>query len=96
MQNLGRGRVLPPNMNKVISGTQLHRQMQAHFVALALLLAAVLWPKWFTYPAGLALLLANAWLLRNLLAAIAFYRQQRLKIEETLTLNSAAAAAARQ
>lgn len=95
LQNLGRGRVLPPNMNKVIAGPQLDRQMQAHFVALALLLAAVLWPEWFTYPAGLALLLANAWLLRNLLAAVAFYRQQRLKIEETLTLDSTAAAAAR-
>jgi len=95
LQNLGRGRVLPPNMNKVIAGAQLDRQMQAHFVAVALLLAAVLWPEWLTYPAGLALLLANAWLLRNLLAAVAFYRRQRLKIVETLTLTSAAAAAAR-
>jgi O-antigen/teichoic acid export membrane protein len=69
--------------------------MHAHFVALALLLAAVLWPEWFTYPAGLALLAANAWLLRNLLAAVTFYRRQRLKIEETLTHASAAAAAAR-
>jgi hypothetical protein len=95
LQNLGRGRVLPPNMNKVIAGHQLNRQMHAHFVALALLLAAVLWPEWFTYPAGLALLAANAWLLRNLLAAVTFYRQQRLTIEETLTHVSAAPAEAR-
>jgi len=96
LQNLGRGRVFPPNMNKVIAGHQLNRQMQAHFVALALLLAAVLWPEWFAYPAGLALLAANAWLLRNLLAAVTFYRQQRLTIEETLTRVSAAPAEARQ
>ena len=68
-------------MNKVIAGDQINRQMQAHFGAVALLLAAVLWPAWFTYPAGLALLLANGWLLRNLLAAVTFYRQHRLKIE---------------
>ena len=81
LQNLGRGRVMAPNMNKVIAGDQINRQMQAHFGAVALLLAAVLWPAWFTYPAGLALLLANGWLLRNLLAAVTFYRQHRLKIE---------------
>ncbi len=47
----------------------------------ALLLAASAWPEWFTYPAGMALLMANAWLWLNLLAAVAFYRQQRSKIE---------------
>ena len=88
LQNFGRGRVMAPNMNKVIAGQQVDGQMHAHCIALALLLAAVLWPSWFTYPAGLALLVANAWLLRNLLRAVAFYRQHRLQIE---TLTSATA-----
>lgn len=81
LQNVGRGRVLTPNMNKVIAGKAIDRQMYAHFVALALLLAATLWPGWFTYPAGLALLASNACLLRNVLGAVWFYRGQRLKIE---------------
>ena len=80
LQNLGGGRVLAPNMNKVIAARQIDRQMYAHFLALALLLATAFWPGYFSYPAGLALLLANAWLLHNLLTARACYRQQRLKI----------------
>ncbi|WP_374681271.1 hypothetical protein [Accumulibacter sp.] len=95
LQNLGRGRAIPPNMNKVIAGPRVHRQMHAHFAALVLLLAAVPWPQWFTYPAGLTLLLANAWLLSNLLAAVAFYRRHRLEIE-TLTRKPAAVAPAQQ
>ncbi|KFB67959.1 hypothetical protein [Candidatus Accumulibacter vicinus] len=80
LQNLGDGRVLAPNMNKVIAMRQIDRQMYAHFLALALLLAAAFWPGWFTYPAGLMLLIANASLLRNLLSALACYRQHCLKI----------------
>ncbi|WP_313951470.1 hypothetical protein [Accumulibacter sp.] len=80
LQNLARGRMMAPNMNKVIAGQQVDRQMYAHFAALVLLLAATIWPILFTYPAGLALLLANAWLLRNLLGALSFYRHHRLKI----------------
>jgi hypothetical protein len=80
LQNLGDGRLMAPNMNKVIATRQMDRQLYAHVVSLALLLAAVIWPEWFTYPAGLALVLANIWLLYNLLTAVAFYRYQRLKI----------------
>ena len=81
LQNLGGGRVMAPNMNKVIAGPQISRQMQAHFLSLALLLLAAVRPDWFTYPAGIALLVANAWLLRNLLAALAFYRLHQSKID---------------
>ncbi|MBL8374874.1 hypothetical protein [Accumulibacter sp.] len=80
LQNLGDGRVMAPNMNKVIATRQVDRQLYAHVVSLALLLAAVIWPEWFTYPAGLALVLANGWLLYNLLTAVAFYRYQCLQI----------------
>lgn len=81
LQNRGGGRVLAPTMNKVIATRQIDRQMYAHLLALALLLAAVVWPLWFSYPAGLAVVLANAWLLHNLLTAAAFYRRHCLKIE---------------
>jgi hypothetical protein len=46
------------------------------------LLLAILWPNWFVYPAGLALVLANGWLLRNLLSAVAVYRSHVAKLEK--------------
>ena len=81
LQNLGGGRVFAPTMNKVIAAQQINRQVCAHVAALTLLLAAAIWPHWYLYPAGLALLVANAWLLRNLLSGVAFYRRHRLQIE---------------
>jgi hypothetical protein len=77
----GGGRVLAPNMNKVIAGRQIDRQMYAHFAGACAAAGSSRLAEWFSYPAGLALVLANAWLLRNLLTAVAFYRRQRLKIE---------------
>ncbi|EXI65284.1 MAG: hypothetical protein AW08_03332 [Candidatus Accumulibacter adjunctus] len=80
LQNAGGGRILAPNMQKVIDKRQIDHQLHAHLVALALLSAAAVQPEWFTYPAASALLLASGWLLRNLLAATAFYRQHRERI----------------
>jgi len=74
LQNLSQGRVPAPNVKKVIEERHINGQMGAHFVAVGLLLLAVAWPRWFVYPAGLALVAANVWLLRNLLAAVAVYR----------------------
>jgi hypothetical protein len=88
LQNMGRGKLVAPNMKKVLSEQQMQRQMRAHFAALALLLLAVFWPEWFVYPAGLALIAANVWLLRNLLSAADVYRQHRLKIEVLLARQS--------
>ena len=81
LQNLGRGRVVAPNMKKVLAETDMEWQMFAHFTAFALLLLAVFWPAWFVYPAGLALVVANGWLLRNLLSAVGVYRAHLIKIE---------------
>jgi hypothetical protein len=80
LQNLGRGRLVAPNMKKVLAETQMERQMFANFAAFALLLLAVFWPAWFVYPAGLALVVANGWLLRNLLSAVGVYRDHVSKI----------------
>jgi hypothetical protein len=72
---------MAPNMKKIIAAKEMDRQMLAHFASCALLLLAVLWPTVFIYPAGLALMLANGWLLRNILAATQVYRKHLLKIE---------------
>lgn len=81
LQNLGGGQVVAPTMNKVIAAQQIERQMQTHFAALALLLAAVIRPDWFAHLAGVTLVLANGLLLRNLLGAVAFYQQHRRQIK---------------
>ena len=84
LQNLGQGRVMAPNMKKIIAEREMNRQMLAHFASCALLLLAVWWPLWFVYPAGLALLVASGGLLRNLLSALSVHREHRLKIESLI------------
>jgi hypothetical protein len=80
LQYQGQKRLLVPNMKKIIAERALQRQMHLHFAACALLLLAVCWPEWLVYPAGLALIAANAELLRNLLGAVAVYREHRRKL----------------
>jgi len=79
LQNEGKGRLMAPNMKKIISEKAMHGQMLAHFFACALLLLAVVWPL-IIYPAALALIGANAWLACNLLAALGVYRAHLNKI----------------
>jgi hypothetical protein len=80
LQNRGLGRLVAPNMKKVLAQSRIDRQTVAHFSAFGLLLLAVVWPQWFVYPAGVALVLANSWLLRNLISAVRVYREHMLKI----------------
>lgn len=85
LQNEGlRGRVLAPNMKKIIAASDMDRQLLAHFSACALLLLAVCWPTAFVYPAGIALIVANGWLLRNLWSALAVHRQHLREIERVI------------
>ncbi len=88
LQNLGRGRMMAPNMKKIIAARDMDRQMFAHVVSCALLLLAVFWPTVFVYPAGLALMVANGWLLRNVLSAMSVYRKHLLKIESEISSQS--------
>ena len=78
LQNAGRLRGRPtvpaPNMKKIIPEIRMQRQLQAHALACALLLLAVFVPTWFVYPAGLALVVAQAWLLVNLTSAMRLHR----------------------
>ena len=84
LQNQGQGKVIAPNMKKIIDEQQMNRQILAHFAACLLLLLAVFWPAWCVYPAGFALVVANGWLLRNLLSALSIYRKHQLKIDSVV------------
>lgn len=84
LQNRGRGKTMAPNMKKVLSEWHLVRQMVAHFVSGTLLLLAVCWPEWFVYPAGIALIFANGWLLRNLMSAALVYKLHCERIDTLL------------
>jgi len=75
-------------MKKVLTEQQMRWQMLAHFTAFALLVLAVFWPDFFVYPAGLLLIVANVWLLRNLLSAAGVYRRHRFKIDALLAEQS--------
>lgn len=75
LQNRGRGLLAAPHMKKVLAERHINGQMWAHFCAFGLLVLAVVWPQGFSYPAGVALIVANAWLLRNLLSALGVYRR---------------------
>lgn len=87
LQNRGRGRVTAPNMKKVLPQLRIDRQMRVHLLACALLLLTVFWPRWFVYPAGLALIVAGGWLLANLLYATAVYRRHLVTIEHAIANN---------
>ena len=64
-----------PNMNRLLPEVAMQRQMKAHALAVALLLAAVAWPEWLVRPAGAALALAGGWLFYNLWGTVGRYRR---------------------
>ena len=80
LQNAGQGRMMAPNMKKMISEPAMNRQLIAHLISCTLLLLAVFWPAYFVYPAALAMIAANGGLLWNLLAAIRVYREHLQKV----------------
>jgi len=81
LQNRGQRRLIAPNMKKIIAERAMGGQMLAHFAAAILVVFAALWPELLSYPAGLALIVSHAWLLRNLLAALSVYRAHGAKID---------------
>lgn len=84
LQNMGQGRVMAPNMNKILPENRMQWQMRAHFAAFALLVAAVFLPEWLARPAGAAFAFSNAWLFVNLLTAVRVYRREVAVINEKL------------
>jgi hypothetical protein len=61
--------------SRILADRQMLYQSRAHFIAVGLLLGAVVWPEWLARPAGLALMAASAWLFGNLLGAVLRYRR---------------------
>lgn len=75
LQNSGQAKVPAPAMNKILAEPDMHRQLVAYVVALALMLLAVFFPAWLARLAGLAFAVANGWLWWNLFIAIRRYRR---------------------
>jgi len=78
----------PPNMKQMIPEAAMCGQMQLHFTALGLLLAAVLWPP-LAQAAGLAFSVSCLWLEWNRRGAARVYARFRDKIRARLSLTSA-------
>jgi hypothetical protein len=64
-----------PNVREILPESRTRRQMWLHFAALGTLLAAVLLPATFTYPAALLFGASNLWLWLNLVSASRTYRR---------------------
>lgn len=73
-QMAGRGTV--PHMKKILGDPPQRLQFRVHLVALALLLGAPWWGP-LAYPAGFALAVSMALLLRNLLGIMHLYREMQ-------------------
>lgn len=81
LQNLGSGRMMAPNMKKIIDEAAMTRQLRAHFLSCLLLALATVWPDLFVYPAGIALIGSQVWLARNLWAGMRVYSAHRRKLD---------------
>ena len=79
LQRIGDPRTPPPNMKQMIPEKWMRRQMWMHFAALALLLAAVLWPP-LAPLAGLLFAASCALLEWNLIVAVRRYEEFRVRI----------------
>ena len=64
-----------PTVKEIIPDRRARRQMLVHVSALLLLSAAVVWPEWFTYPAGILFVASFLLLEANLIAAGRTYTQ---------------------
>lgn len=89
LQQQGGTALPPPNMKQMIPESAMRGQMRLHFVALALLLAAVLWPA-LALPAGLTFSASCLWLEWNLVGAARVYVRFRDKIRAALSAGAVA------
>ena len=80
LQNRGQGVLLAPNMKKIIDEQAMKRQMLSHLAAGTLLVLAVFLPE-SARPAGVAVAVSQAWLLRNLWSGVRVFREHCRKIE---------------
>jgi len=73
-----------PTVNEIIPENRARLQMFIHLAALLLLLASVIWPQWFTYPAGILSAASFLLLAANLTTACLIYRQTLLSLADPL------------
>ncbi|MBK9445663.1 MAG: hypothetical protein IPO00_05940 [Betaproteobacteria bacterium] len=84
LQNRGQSRVVAPNMKAVLAEGKMTRHLYAHCATCCLLLLAVVWPSLLTRPAGLAMLVASAFLAHNLISAAGVYRHHAALVDARL------------
>jgi predicted outer membrane lipoprotein len=72
-----------PNVRELLPESRTRRQMWLHFAALGTLLAAVLSPAIFTYPAALLFGTSNLWLWLNMVSASRTYRKVNALLGQT-------------
>lgn len=71
----GAGGIKVPNVREVLPEARTRPQMRLHFLALAALLAAVVFPGIFAVPAALLFAASNLWLWWNIVSASRGYRR---------------------
>lgn len=81
LQSQAMGKVIVPNVKEILPDKIARRQLWVHMAALALLLAAALWPVLFAYPAALAFGISFGWLWLNLFYAWRVYRKVLATVE---------------
>ena len=69
-----------PHMRQIIPEAAALWQFRFHLLSLALLLSATIWPQWFFYPAAFLFVIAQAFLLFNLLKAVHFYNEKIIEL----------------
>jgi hypothetical protein len=79
------GDPIAPNVRQILPEIRTRRQMWLHFTALATLLAAVLQPSIFFYPAALLFGTSGLWLWLNIVSAWRTYRHVNALIEQSRT-----------
>ena len=80
LQNLGQGRLMAPNMRKIVPENAMRRQMLLHVFSLSLLVAATVWPEGLARLAGLSVILAQGALFLVLRTALAACRAHEAKL----------------
>jgi hypothetical protein len=70
-----------PNVREVLPESHTRPQMWLHFIALAALIAAVVFPGFFAVPAALSFAASNLWLWWNIVTASRSYRQVLAQID---------------
>ena len=82
LQNRGQGRLMAPNMRKILPEVAMRRQMKLHLASGLALVAAVFWPQGGSQLAGVLVVLSHAALLYTLWAALKVCRAHEARLAE--------------